>query len=103
MWPFSRSREKVRPLAGYVLIERLEEEERTQGGILLPETARGRSTSGDVLALGKGRPLDDGAFAEYTVRKGDRVLFSAHEGTALSIGDKEYLLLKEEDILAIVD
>ncbi|GMV82958.1 MAG: 10 kDa chaperonin [Planctomycetota bacterium] len=93
---------KVTPLGDKVLVKRLEAEEKTAGGIVLPDTAKEKPKEGKIIALGSGKTLDDGSRGEFQVKKGDRVLFSSYAGTEVKIDGEEYLLMPEEDILAVV-
>ena len=93
-----------RPLADRVIVEPIEQEEMTAGGIYVPETAKEKPQEGKVLAVGPGRLLDNGKRAPMEVREGDRVLFAKYAGTEFKMnGDKRYLILGEKDILAIVE
>jgi len=94
---------KVVPLNDKVVVKRLEAEERTAGGILLPDTAREKPKQGKVLAVGEGRRLENGNRAPAVVKVNDRVLFSSYAGNEVTIDGEEYLLMSEEDILAVVD
>jgi len=94
---------KIRPLGEKVLIRRLEAEETTRGGIVLPDTAKEKPQKGTVLALGDGKLLDDGTRAKFQVKKGDKVLFASYGGTEIKVGGEELLLMDESDILAILD
>jgi chaperonin GroES len=94
---------KIRPLGGKVLIQRLEAEETTRGGIVLPDTAKEKPQKGTVLALGDGKLLDDGTRADFQVHKGDKVLFASYAGTEIKVEGKEYMLMDESDVLAILD
>lgn len=96
------SKTVITPLGDKVLVKRLEAEEKTKGGILLPDTAKEKPKEGKVIAVGSGRLLDNGKRAEFQVKKGDRILFSSYAGTEIKIDGEEYLLMPEEDILAIV-
>jgi len=93
----------IRPLGEKVLIERLEAEERTAGGLVLPDTAKEKPQRGTVLALGDGRMLDSGDRADFQVKKGDTVLFASFAGTDIKYEGREYLLMDESDILAVLD
>jgi len=93
----------IRPLGEKVLIKRLEAEERTKGGIVLPDTAKEKPQKGTVLAVGDGKLLDDGKRAAFQVAKGDKVLFSSYAGSEIKIEGEEYMLMDESDILAILD
>ncbi|MHC5075816.1 MAG: co-chaperone GroES [Planctomycetota bacterium] len=94
---------KVQPLADNVLIERLEAETKTAGGIVLPDTAKEKPQRGKVVNVGKGKILDDGTVRKMQLKKGDLVLFRSYAGTDLKIGDKEYLMMSESDVLAIIE
>jgi len=94
---------KIQPLADNVLIERLEAETKTTGGIVLPDTAKEKPQRGKVVSVGKGKVADDGTVRKMQVKKGDVVLFRSYAGTDLKIGDKEYLIMAESEILAIIE
>ncbi len=94
---------KIKPLGDKVLVKRLEAEEVTAGGIVLPDTAKEKPKEGKVIALGRGRELKDGSFAPFAVKTGDKIIFSSYAGTEVKINGEEYLIMNEEDILAIVD
>lgn len=94
---------QVRPLGDRVIVEVLEEGEETVGGIVLPDTAKEKPQEGRVVAVGSGRLLDNGQKVELEVAAGDTVIYSKYAGTEVKIDDKEYLILSERDILAIVD
>ncbi len=94
---------KIRPLGEKVLIHRLEAEETTAGGIVLPEAAREKPQRGTVLAVGEGRMLKDGGRAEPQVKKNDTVLFASYAGAEIKVDGEEYTLMNESDILAILD
>ena len=92
----------VIPLNDKILVERVEAEEKTAGGIVLPDTAKEKPKQGKVLSLGEGRVLDNGKRQAFQVKKGDKVLFTSYAGSEIKIEGKEYLIMSEEDILAIV-
>lgn len=94
---------KIRPLGEKVLIKRLEAEEMTKGGIVLPDTAKEKPQRGTVVALGDGKLLDDGTRAKFQIAEGDTVIFSSYAGSTIKYGGQEYLLMDESDVLAIVD
>lgn len=95
---------KVKPLADYVLIEPIKEEERTKGGILLPESAeKERPEQGRVIATGPGRRNEKGELMEISVKPGQKVLFKKYGPDEIKVNNKEYLICKEEDILAIIE
>ncbi|MEP9411242.1 MAG: co-chaperone GroES [Candidatus Brocadia sp.] len=93
----------VRPLGEKILIKRVEAEGKTAGGIVLPDTAKEKPREGKVIALGDGKLLKSGERAKFQVAKGDRVLFSSYGGTEVKIDGEEYLLMSEDDILAVID
>ena len=94
---------KIKPLGDKVLVKRLEAEEVTKGGIVLPDTAKEKPKEGKVIALGKGRALRDGGYRRFHGQDRRTVLFSSYAGTEVKINGEEYLIMSEEDILAIVD
>ncbi len=94
---------KIRPLGDKVLIQRLEAEERTAGGIVLPETAKEKPKRGRVIEVGEGKLLDTGERAKLTVKKNDEVLFTSYAGTEIKVNGDEFLVMDESDILAIVE
>lgn len=91
----------IRPLDDRVVVEPLEAEEKTQGGIVLPDTAKEKPQAGKVIAVGEGKLLENGKRAPLSVKKGDRVLYGKYSGTEVSVSSKEYLIMRESDILAI--
>ncbi len=93
---------KIRPLGDKVLVRRVEAEEKTAGGIVLPDTAKEKPKRGKIMAVGQGRLLDDGKRAKMQVKKGDEVLFSSYAGTDITVADKEMMIMSEDDILAII-
>jgi chaperonin GroES len=92
----------VIPLNDKILVERVEAEEKTAGGIVLPDTAREKPKQGKVLSTGEGKVLDTGKRQAFQVKKGDKVLFTSYAGSEVKVDGKEYLIMSEEDILAIV-
>jgi len=94
---------KIRPLADKVLVQRLEAETKTAGGIVLPDTAKEKPQKGKIVSVGKGKMLDDGTVREMQVKKGDTVLFTSYAGTEVKIDGKEYLLMSESDIMAVIE
>ena len=94
---------KVKPLGENVLVRRVEAEERTAGGILLPDAAKEKPKEGVVVAVGDGKLLDDGKRVPFSVAAGNRVIFSSYAGNEVKIDGDEYLLISENDILAIVE
>ena len=93
----------IRPLDDRVVVEPLEAEEKTKGGIVLPDTAMEKPTKGKVVSIGEGKLLDNGKRAELLVKKGDQVLYGKYAGTEITVGGKEYLIIKESDILAKIE
>ncbi len=94
---------KIRPLDDRVVVEPIEAEETTAGGIVLPDTAKEKPSRGVVVAVGDGRLLKDGTRAPMQLKKGDHVLFSSYAGDSIKIGDDEYLLMREDDVLAVLE
>jgi chaperonin GroES len=94
---------KIVPLNDKIVVERIEAEDKTAGGIILPDTAKEKPKQGKVLAVGEGKPLDDGGRAKFQVKVGDRVLFTSYAGSEITLDNKEYLIMTEDDILAVVD
>ena len=94
---------KVVPLNDKIVVKRLEAEEKTAGGIVLPDSAREKPKQGKVLSLGEGKRLDSGKRASFQVKEGDRVLFSSYAGSEVTIDGEEYLIMTEDDILAVVE
>lgn len=93
---------KVRPLRDRVLVKPLEEKEVVKGGIIIPDTAKEKPFEGEVIAVGNGRVLEDGRTQPLEVKKGDKVIYSKYGGTEIKIEGEEHLLMKEEDILGII-
>ena len=93
---------KIRPLGDKVLVQRLEAEAVTAGGIVLPESAKEKPQRGMVISVGDGKLLDDGKRAKLSVKKGDEVLFTSYAGTEIKLDGKEYLIMDESGIMAIV-
>ena len=93
----------LQPLGDRVVVERDEREEKTAGGIVLPDSAKDKPARGTIISVGTGRILDDGKRAPFQVKVGDRVLFSQYAPETIKFGDDELLLMREEDILAIID
>jgi len=94
---------KLTPLGDKVLVKRLEAEEVTKGGIVLPDTAKEKPKEGKVIALGDGPQLKDGKRGKFQVKKNDRVLFSSYAGTEVNVDREEYLVMSEDDILAVIE
>jgi len=94
---------KVRPLSDKVLVQRLEAENKTAGGIILPDTAKEKPKQGKIIAVGKGKIMDDGKLKPMQVKKGDKILFTSYAGTEIKIDGKEHLIMDESDIMAIIE
>ena len=94
---------KIRPLQDRVIVKRVEEEEKTKGGIIIPDTAKEKPMEGKVIAAGKGKVLEDGKIHALDVKAGDRVLFGKYAGTEVKIDGEEHLIMREEDILGVIE
>ena len=94
---------KVRPLHDRLLVKRLEEEEKTKGGIIIPDTAKEKPQEGKVIAIGGGKVNEDGKTVPMDVKKGDRILFSKYAGTEVNLDGEEHLIIREDDVLGILE
>jgi len=94
---------KLRPLQDRVIVKRVAEEERTKGGIIIPDTAKEKPIEGKVLAVGNGKVLEDGKVRALDVKAGDRILFTKYAGTEVKLEGEEHLIIREEDILGVVE
>jgi chaperonin GroES len=94
---------KIRPLQDRVIVKRLEEEEKTKGGIIIPDTAKEKPQEGKVIAVGKGKMNEDGKLIPLDVKVGDRILFGKYSGSEIKIDGEEHLIMREEDILGIIE
>ena len=94
---------KVRPLHDRILVERLEEQEVRRGGIIIPDTAKEKPQEGKVIAVGTGKVGDDGKKIPLDVKAGNKILFGKYSGSEVKVDDKEYLIMREEDVLAILE
>jgi len=94
---------KIRPLADKVLVQRLEAKNKTAGGIVLPDAAKEKPQRGKIISVGQGKLLDDGSRRQMQVKKGDVVLFTSYAGTEVKVGGKEYLIMDEENIMAVIE
>ena len=94
---------KIVPLNDKIVVERLEADEKTAGGIILPDTAKEKPKQGKIISVGEGKLLEDGKRAAFQVKVGDRVLFTSYAGNEVSHEGKEYLIMTEDDLLAVVD
>jgi len=94
---------KLRPLQDRILVQRVEEETTTKGGIIIPDTAKEKPAEGKVTAVGKGKIGEDGKRIALEVKKGDSILFGKYSGSEVKIGGEEYLIMREDDVLGIID
>jgi chaperonin GroES len=94
---------KIRPLQDRVIVERVDEEQKTKGGIIIPDTAKEKPMEGKVVAVGKGRTAEDGKLIKLDIKAGDRILFSKYAGTEVKVEGKEYLIMREDDILGVIE
>lgn len=94
---------KVKPLQDRVLVKRIEKEERTAGGIIIPDSAKEKPAEGKIVATGPGKVLEDGKVMPLDVKVGDHVLFTKYAGSEVKIDDEEYLLMREDDILGVIE
>ncbi len=94
---------KVQPLHDRILVKRIDEEQKTKGGIIIPDTAKEKPQEGKVVSVGKGRVLDDGKVQELAVKKGDKILFNKYAGTEIKVEGDEHIIIREDDVLAILE
>jgi chaperonin GroES len=94
---------KVRPLHDRILVRRIEEEEKTKGGLIIPDTAKEKPQEGKVIAVGKGKVTEDGELRPLDVHKGDRILFGKYSGTEIQLEGEEHLIIREDDVLAVLE
>ena len=94
---------KIRPLHDRVIVKRLDEKEQTKGGIIIPDTAKEKPIEGKVIAAGNGKILEDGAVRPLDVKVGDKVLFGKYSGTEVKLDGEEHLIMREDEILAVVE
>src|SRR4051812_43496603 len=94
---------KIRPLRDRLIVRRLEEEEKTKGGIIIPDSAKEKPLSGEVVAVGNGKVLEDGRVVPLEVKAGDKVLFGKYSGSEIKVEGEELLMLKEDDILGVLN
>ena len=94
---------KIRPLYDRVLVRRLDSQERTTGGLFIPDTAKEKPVEAKVIAVGQGRVLDDGKIRKLDVKEGDRVLFAKYSGNEIKLEGEDHLILREEDLLAVLE
>ncbi len=93
----------IRPLQDRILVKRIEEEETTEGGIIIPDTAKEKPIEGKVIAVGKGKVSEDGKVRPLDVKKGDRILFGKYAGTEVKIEGEEHLIMREDDVLGVIE
>jgi chaperonin GroES len=93
----------IKPIGDKILVKRVEAEETTAGGIVLPDTAKEKPKEGEIIALGEGKQLESGERADFQVNAGDRVIFASYAGTEVTVEGEEYLLMSEDDILAVIE
>ena len=94
---------KIRPLHDRVIVKRIEEEEKTKGGIIIPDTAKEKPSEGKIVAVGNGKLLENGKLQPLEVKKGDKILFGKYAGTEIKIEGEEHLIMREDDIIAIIE
>jgi len=94
---------KIKPLQDRIIVKRIEEEEKTKGGIIIPDSAKEKPMEGEVIAVGSGKVLDNGTKQPLEVKEGDRILFGKYAGTEVKINDVEHLIMREDDILGIIE
>lgn len=94
---------KIRPLQDRIIVKRIKEEEKTKGGIIIPETAKEKPSEGQIVAVGKGKVLENGTVMPLDVKVGDRILFSRYGGTEVKIEGEEHLIMREDDILGVIE
>ena len=94
---------KIRPLQDRIIVKRIDEEEKTKGGIIIPDSAKEKPQEGKVIAVGKGKVGDDGKLTPLDVKKGVKVLFSKYSGTEVNIEGEEHLIIREDDVLGVVE
>ena len=94
---------KIRPLQDRVIVKRIEEEERSKGGIIIPDTAKEKPQEGKVIAVGKGKLNDDGKITPLDIKVNDRILFGKYSGTEINIDGEEHLIMREDDILGVIE
>ena len=94
---------KIRPLQDRVIVRRVKEEEKTKGGLYIPDTAKEKPIEGTVLAVGNGKVLEDGSVRKLDIKAGDRVLFGKYSGTEVKIEGEEHLILREDDVLGVIE
>ena len=94
---------KIRPLQDRILVKRIDEEEKTKGGIIIPESAKEKPMEGKIIAVGKGKVLEDGKVLPLDVKVGDKILFAKYAGTDIKIEGEEHLIMREEEVLGVIE
>lgn len=94
---------KIRPLQDRVIVKRIEEEEKSKGGIIIPDTAKEKPQEGKVVAVGKGKVNDDGKITPLDIKVNDRILFGKYSGTEINVDGEEHLIMREDDILGVIE
>ncbi len=94
---------KIRPLGDRLLVKRIDEEEKSSGGIIIPDSAKEKPQEGKVVAVGKGKMLDDGKMVPLEIKEGDRILFGKYAGTDVKLDGEEHLIMREDDVLGIIE
>lgn len=94
---------KIRPLYDRIVVKRIEEQETTRNGIVIPDSAKEKPQEGEVVAIGKGKRLDDGTMVALDVRVGDRILFGKYSGNEITLEGTEYIIMREDDVLGVLD
>ena len=94
---------KIRPLHDRILVKRIDEEAKTKGGIIIPDSAKEKPQEGKVVAVGNGKIGDDGNVTPLDVKKGDKILFSKYSGSEVNLDDEEHLIMREDDVLAVLE
>jgi chaperonin GroES len=94
---------KIRPLYDRIVVKRIDEEETTRSGIIIPDSAKEKPQEGEVMAIGKGKRLEDGKMAALDIKAGDRVLFGKYSGNEIKLDGTEYIIMREDDVLGVLD
>ncbi len=94
---------KIRPLQDRILVHRIEEEETSAGGIIIPDSAKEKPSEGKVIAVGNGKVKEDGTLQPLDVKKGDRILFSKYAGTEINVDGEEHIIIREDDVLGVIE
>jgi chaperonin GroES len=94
---------KIRPLYDHVVVKRIEEQETVKGGIIIPDTAKEKPQEGEVVAVGRGKRLEDGNVVPLNVQAGDRILFAKYSGSEIKVDGEEFLIMREDDVLGVIE